>query len=53
LLSLMVRYRITPSISVQFNGDNLLDEEYFVLDEYDDSYFGTPLSYSLSLNVRL
>jgi len=53
LLSLMARYRITPKISLQFNSDNLLDEKYYVLDEYDNTYFGTPSSYSLSLNVRL
>lgn len=53
LLSLMARYRVTPNISVQFNTDNLLDEKYYVLDEYDNTYFGTPVNYSLSVNVRL
>ncbi len=53
LLSLMARYQITPNMSLQFNGDNLLDEKYFVLDEYDNTCFGTPISYSLSFNVRL
>lgn len=53
LLSVMARYRITPNISLQLNGDNLLDKKYFVLDEYDNTYFGTPIRYSLSLNVKL
>jgi len=53
LLSLMARYEVTPKISVQFNTDNLLDENYYVLDEFDNTYFGTPASYSLSFNVRL
>lgn len=53
LLSLMARYQVTPTVSVQFNSDNLLDEEYFVLDEFDNTYFGTPVNYSLSVNVRL
>ncbi len=53
LVSLMARYQITPAISVQFNSDNLLDEKYYVLDEFDNTYFGTPISYSLSFNVRL
>lgn len=53
LLSLMARYQITPTVSVQFNSDNLLDEKYFVLDEYDNTYYGTPVDYSLSVNVKL
>lgn len=53
LLSLMARYRITPNIALQFNSENLLDEKYFVLDEYGNTYFGTPTSYSLSFNVKL
>jgi outer membrane receptor for ferric coprogen and ferric-rhodotorulic acid len=53
LLSLMARYQITPTVSVQFNSDNLLDEKYFVLDEYDNTYYGTPVDYSLSVTVKL
>jgi outer membrane receptor for ferric coprogen and ferric-rhodotorulic acid len=53
LLSVMARYQVTPTISVQFNSDNLLDEKYFVLDEFDNTYFGTPVNYSLSVNVKL
>lgn len=53
LLSAMARYEITPKLSVQFNSNNLLDEKYFVLDEYDNTYYGTPVDYSLSFNVKL
>jgi outer membrane receptor for ferric coprogen and ferric-rhodotorulic acid len=53
LLSVMARYQITPAVSVQFNSDNLFDEKYFVLDEYDNTYYGTPVDYSVSINVKL
>jgi outer membrane receptor for ferric coprogen and ferric-rhodotorulic acid len=48
LLSLMARYRVTDNVSVQFNGENLLDKKYFVLDEYDNTYYGAPLNVSAS-----
>jgi outer membrane receptor for ferric coprogen and ferric-rhodotorulic acid len=47
-LGLMARYDVTDSLTVQLNGRNLLDEKYFVLDEYDNSYFGAPANYSAS-----
>ena len=53
LLSLMARYQVTPKVSLQFNTDNLLDENYYVLDEFDNTYFGTPVSYSLSVQLKL
>ena len=53
LLSLMARYRFTPQVSLQFNGDNLLDRKYYVLDEYDNTYYGASPSYSLSLRLDL
>ncbi|MDY6945709.1 MAG: TonB-dependent siderophore receptor [Pseudomonadota bacterium] len=53
LLSLMARYQITPTVCVQFNSDNLLDQKYFVLDEFDNTYHGTPVDYALSINVKL
>ena len=53
LLSVMARYEITPKVSVQFNSENLLDEKYFVLDEFDNTYYGAPVDYSLSVNVKL
>lgn len=52
LLSVMARYDITPTISLQFNSDNLLDEKYFVLDEYDNTYYGAPADYSLSIGMK-
>jgi outer membrane receptor for ferric coprogen and ferric-rhodotorulic acid len=50
-LSLMARYQFTPRVSLQFNGNNLLDRKYYVLDEYDNTYYGTPESYALSLHI--
>lgn len=52
LLDLMARWQFTPALSVQLNGDNLLDEKYYVLDEYGNLYFGAPASASASLNYR-
>jgi len=49
-ISLMARYQVTPKISVQFNGSNLLDETYYVLDNYDNTHYGEPLAVSASLN---
>jgi outer membrane receptor for ferric coprogen and ferric-rhodotorulic acid len=47
-LGVMARYDVTDDLSVQINGRNLLDEKYFVLDEYDNTYFGAPANYSAS-----
>jgi outer membrane receptor for ferric coprogen and ferric-rhodotorulic acid len=49
-ISLMARYQVSPKVSVQLNGSNLLDEKYYVLDNYDNTHFGEPLSVSASLN---
>jgi outer membrane receptor for ferric coprogen and ferric-rhodotorulic acid len=49
-ISLMARYQFTPKVSVQLNGSNLLDEKYFVLDEYDNTHYGEPLAVSASFN---
>lgn len=51
LLGLMARYRFNPNVSLQFNGNNLLDEKYYVLDEYDNTYYGAPRSWSMGLHV--
>ncbi|HEY6123588.1 MAG TPA: TonB-dependent siderophore receptor [Steroidobacteraceae bacterium] len=51
-VSLMARFQVTPKISVQLNGSNLLDEKYYVLDNYDNSHFGEPLAVSASVNLR-
>jgi len=50
LLSLMARYQFTPKISVQLNGNNLLDQKYWVLDDYDNTHYGEPVAVSASLN---
>jgi len=49
-INLMARYQFTPKISVQLNGSNLLDEKYYVLDNYDNTHYGEPLAVSASLN---
>lgn len=53
LLSLMARYRFTPRVSLQFNGNNLLDRKYYVLDEYDNTYYGASPNYALSVRLDL
>tara|TARA_R110000850_G_scaffold153763_5_gene277270 strand:- start:5418 stop:7568 length:2151 start_codon:yes stop_codon:yes gene_type:complete len=52
LVSLMARYQFTDDISVQLNGENLLDKTFYVLDEYGNLYFGEPASASASLRLR-
>jgi len=52
LLNLMARYRITPNVSLQLNGNNLLDKKYYVLDEYDNTYYGKPINGSVSLRMN-
>lgn len=53
LVSLLARYQFTPKISAQLNGNNLLNEKYYVLDEYGNLYFGTPANATLSLSYAL
>lgn len=48
LVGLMARWRFSDKASVQVNAENLLDEKYYVLDEYDNTYYGTPQSLSAS-----
>jgi outer membrane receptor for ferric coprogen and ferric-rhodotorulic acid len=52
LLSLMTRYRVSSAMSVQLNGNNLLDRKYYVLDEYGNLYFGAPASVAASLSYQ-
>lgn len=52
LLTATARYQFTPNVSMQFNGNNLLDKKYYVLDEFENAYFGAPANYSLGVNVR-
>lgn len=51
LLSLLARYKVTPNLSIQANGSNLLDKKYYVLDEYDNTYYGPPGSFSVSASL--
>ncbi len=51
-ISLMARWQVNDALTVQLNGQNLLDEKYFVLDEYGNSYYGAPSNYSASLTYR-
>lgn len=50
--SLMARYQITPKISAQLNGDNLLDKKYYVIDEYGNLYYGQPASVNATLTFN-
>jgi outer membrane receptor for ferric coprogen and ferric-rhodotorulic acid len=52
LVSLMARYQLTPSAALQFNGANLLDKKYYVLDEYGNAYYGAPANVSLGVNLK-
>lgn len=51
LATVMARYRISPQVSLQLNANNVFDRKYYVLDEYDNTYYGTPASCTLSLRV--
>lgn len=50
-LSLMAKYDFSPRASLQINANNVLDRKYYVLDEYDNTYYGAPASVSLSLHL--
>jgi outer-membrane receptor for ferric coprogen and ferric-rhodotorulic acid len=50
LVSLMARYRLASNMTLQINGDNLLDRKYFVLDQYANTCFGPPLNVAASFN---
>jgi outer membrane receptor for ferric coprogen and ferric-rhodotorulic acid len=52
LLGLFARYQLGPKTALQFNAENLLDKKYFVLDNYDNTYYGPPRNYSMGLRVR-
>ena len=51
LLSLLARYEVSRNFSVQLNGNNLLDRKYYVLDEYDNTYYGAPANYSVTVRL--
>ncbi|MET0229885.1 MAG: TonB-dependent siderophore receptor [Rhodanobacteraceae bacterium] len=48
-LNLMARYAFTPQLSLQLNASNLLDRKYYVLDEFDNTYYGAPANGTLTL----
>lgn len=50
-LSLMAKYDFSPRASLQLNANNVLDRKYYVLDEYDNTYYGAPANVSLSLHL--
>ncbi|WP_326535945.1 TonB-dependent siderophore receptor [Pseudorhodoferax sp.] len=52
LVSLMARYQINSVASLQFNANNLLDRKYTVLDQYDNTYYGMPANYTVSLRLQ-
>jgi outer membrane receptor for ferric coprogen and ferric-rhodotorulic acid len=52
LLNLMGRYQVTDNVSVQLNANNLLDRKYYVLDEFDNTYYGPPLSWAVAVSVK-
>ncbi len=51
LVSLMARYQFTPRASLQFNANNVFDRKYFVLDQYDNSYYGPPVNFAVSFRM--
>ena len=50
-VSLMAEYRFTPRIALQFNAENVFDKRYFVLDQYDNTFYGAPASATLTLRM--
>lgn len=50
-VSLMAKYAFSPFASLQLNANNVFDRKYYVLDEYDNTYYGTPANVSLTLRL--
>jgi outer membrane receptor for ferric coprogen and ferric-rhodotorulic acid len=50
-VSVMARYQVTPDVSIQLNGNNIFDRKYFVLDQFDNTYYAAPANYSATLRV--
>lgn len=50
-VALMAKYEFSPQVSLQFNANNLFDRKYYVLDEYDNTYYGAPANASLTLRL--
>lgn len=51
LVSLMARYQFSPLVAVQFNAYNVFDKKYYVLDEFDNTSYGAPANYSVSMRL--
>jgi outer membrane receptor for ferric coprogen and ferric-rhodotorulic acid len=51
-VDLMARYEFSPHVSLQLNVDNALDKKYYVLDQYDNTYYGAPASANLTLRLK-
>jgi outer membrane receptor for ferric coprogen and ferric-rhodotorulic acid len=50
-VALMAKYDFSSYASLQFNANNLFDRKFYVLDEYDNTYYGTPANASLTLRL--
>jgi outer membrane receptor for ferric coprogen and ferric-rhodotorulic acid len=50
-VAVMARYQFTPDLSIQFNGNNIFDKKYYVLDEFDNTYYGAPANYTVTMRV--
>ena len=50
-LDMYGQYQFSPKLSLQFNANNLLDRKYYVLDQYDNTYYGAPANYSVTLRA--
>ena len=47
----MAKYEFSPHVSLQFNANNVFDRKFYVLDEYDNTYYGAPANASLTLRL--
>ena len=52
LLGAMARYAFNDHASVQFNGDNLLNKKYFVLDDASNLYYAPGSTWTVSFNYK-
>ena len=50
-VSMMARYQFSPNVSLQFNANNVFDKKFFVLDQYDNTYYGAPANFALTLRM--
>lgn len=52
LVGAMARYAFDDHVSVQFNGDNLLNRKYFVLDDASNLYYAPGSTWTVSFNYK-